>query len=347
METRACRWASTTINLVCKITRRVPTAGNLRPCRKDDEHDSDTDSEDGGGLIVALLNEEPFEPELFRNTPAATDANQDQGRGPASLYDKVVDLPTNMKEKIVEKLEESGLVARILEDLRPSDVPIQHGFELMDSSPIHFSPRRLPPRHSMLVRREIDNMLEAGIITPYTSAWSFPVVIASKKDDKLRFCLDYRIMNRRVKADRWPLPTTEEIFDDLKGSDVFGTLDLFNGNWKVRMADHCKEQTTFTFRYGTYQFEVIPFGLMNAPSTFQRMMDLIFRDLEYVKCYIDDVVVHSRSMEEHANHLVHIIDTIARHGLSSRYPNAALRNRKWNSLVTSFAKRECPSTMRT
>ena len=295
---------------------------------EDDEDGSDTDSEDGDDLVVALLNEEALEPELFRGTPDATGSNQEQGRGPASFYDKVVHLPTSMQETIVENLEESGVVARSLDDLRPSDVPIQHEFELTDSSPIHFSPRRLPPRHSMLVRREIDKMLEAGIITPSTSAWSFPVVIASKKDGKPRFCVDYRIMNRRMKADRWPLPKMEEIFDDLEGSNVFSTLDLFSGYWQVRMADHCKERTTFICRYGTYQFEVMPFGLMNAPSTFQRMMDLIFRDLEYVKCYIDDVVVYSRSMEEHASHLVHVIDMIAQHGLKLKISKCSFAQSK-------------------
>ena len=94
-----------------------------------------------------------------------------------------------------------------------------------------------------------------------------------------------------MKADKWPLPKMEKIFDDLEGSKVFTTLDLFSGYWKVRMASWCKEQTTFVCRYGTFQFEVMPFGHMSSPSTFQRMLDGVFRDLPFVRVYLDDVVV--------------------------------------------------------
>ena len=116
-------------------------------------------------------------------------------------------------------------------------------------------------------------MLEAGIITPAVSAWCFPVVIASKKDGRPRFCVDYRALNKVMKADRWPLPKIEEMFDDLQGSKLFASLELFTGYCQVRLSEEGKEMTTFVCRFGTFQFEVMPFGLMNAPSTFQRMMD--------------------------------------------------------------------------
>ena len=127
----------------------------------------------------------------------------------------------------------------------------------------------MPPKHQQIVREEIDKMLEAGIIKPASSAWSFPVVIATKKDGQPRFCVDYRQLNRVMKGDRWPIPLIQEIFDELKGSKVFTTLDLFSGYWQILMCDCCAEKTTFVCRYGTYQFQVMPFGLMNAPATFQ------------------------------------------------------------------------------
>ena len=94
-----------------------------------------------------------------------------------------------------------------------------------------------------------------------------------------------------MKADRWPLPKIDEIFDDLEGSAYFTSLDLFSGYWKIQMAQQCKEMTTFVCRYGMYKFEVMPFGLMNAPSKFQRMMDTIVRGLPPVRANHDDVVV--------------------------------------------------------
>ena len=254
------------------------------------------------------------------------------------MFEKFDHLPNNMQEGLIEKLSDSGALAWTLDDLRPADVPVEHDFELSDDRPIHFSPRRMPPRHSEVVRQELDKMLEAGIITPSASPWSFPVVIASKKDGKPRFCVDYRILNRRMKADRWPLPKTEEIFDDLEGSKVFSTLDLFSGYWQVRMAEQCKEKTTFVCRYGTYKFEVMPFGLMNALSTFQRMMDLVFRDLGHVRCYLDDVVVHSRTLEEHIAHLVQVIDIVSRHGLKLKISKCSFAQSKVRLLGHVFDK---------
>ena len=95
-------------------------------------------------------------------------------------------------------------------------------------------------------------MEEAGIIKPSISAWSFPVVIVRKMDGTTRFYVDYRLLNSQMKPDKWPLPKVQEIYDDLEGSKVFSTLDLFSGYWQVRMADECNEKTTFACRNGTF-----------------------------------------------------------------------------------------------
>ena len=126
-----------------------------------------------------------------------------------------------------------------------------------------------------IVRKELDNMLEAGIITPSSSAWYFPVVVVSEKDGNPRVCVDYRTINQRMKEDRWPLPKIEEIIDDLEGSADFTSLDLFSDYWQIRMAQQCKEMNTFVCHHGTYKFEFMRFGLTSAPSTFQRRIDTI------------------------------------------------------------------------
>lgn len=162
---------------------------------------------------------------------------------------------------------------------------------------------RLSPRDNKLVRQELDNMLKAKTITPASSAWSFPAIIATKKDGKPRFCVDYRTLNSRMKTKPWPIPQTQEIFDALGGSRVFTTLDLFSGYRQIRMAEDCKEKTAFICRFGTFQFEVMPFGLMNAPFTFQKVMDHLFNDLEFVHVYLDDIVIASKNIGEHEGHL--------------------------------------------
>ena len=158
----------------------------------------------------------------------------------ATLAAKLAHLPEDVQEEISSTLRDSGTVAWSLDDLHPADVPFTHSFELETEPPVHSRARRFPPRHATVVRQELDKMLGAGIITPSRSAWSFPVVIASKKDGKPRFCVDYRALNRVMKADRWPLHKIQEIFDDLSGSHFFSTLDLFSGYWQVRMDESCK-----------------------------------------------------------------------------------------------------------
>ena len=155
--------------------------------------ENDTDSEDftsasesegsdleckDDDLVVALLDEDPFEPDSVPKAQGATRTSDEDKRRAASLFEKFDHLPDNMQEGLIEKLEEFGALAWTLDDLRPADVPVQHDFELSEDRSIHFSPRRMPPRHSEVVLQELDKMLEAGRITLSAFPWSYPVVIA-------------------------------------------------------------------------------------------------------------------------------------------------------------------------
>lgn len=122
-------------------------------------------------------------------------------------------------------------------------------------------------------------------------------MIATNKDGKTQFCMNYRALNARMRGDRWPIPQTEEIFDGLQWLEYFTTLDLFTGYYRVLMCECCKEKTEFVCLYGTYRFEVKPFGLMNAPSTFQRMVDDVLKGLDFVRVYLDDLVIFSKTFE--------------------------------------------------
>lgn len=119
---------------------------------------------------------------------------------------------------VLGPLMKSGKVARNLHDIRPANTPVRHSFELRDEDLIYSRGRRLYLHQNQIVREEIDKMLRAGIVTPASSAWYFPVVIETKKDGKPCSCVDYRRLNQKIKHDRWPIPMEEEIFDDLSGS---------------------------------------------------------------------------------------------------------------------------------
>ena len=232
---------------------------------------------------------------------------------------KLSHLEENFAEKIRDLFAEYGdIIANSFDHIRPSKVETKHKFELTTDEPIFQKNRRAPPAYNLVIRKEIDRMLEAGIITPVESSWTSPVVIVTKKDGNPRFCIDYRRLNAVMKRDRWPMPRVDEIFDEISGSKIFTTIDLFQGYWQIKMEESCKKKTTFICRYGTYQFEVMPMGLMNSAATFQRMMDKILANVDNVRCYIDDVVIHSKTKEEHVTHLKTVFDLLRKNGLRLR-----------------------------
>ena len=173
-------------------------------------------------------------------------------------------------EEIVNILRKyAEVISYSFKDVRPSIVAVTHRFELTSNNPMYQKARRMSRMHNEIVHEEVDRMLAAGIMTPVESPWTSPVVIATKKDGFPRFCVDYRNLNSATHADRWPLPRVDEISYDMNGNRVFITIDLFQGYWLIKMDQACKEKAAFICRYGTLQFEVMPFGLMNSQATFQ------------------------------------------------------------------------------
>ena len=161
-------------------------------------------------------------------------------------------------------------------------------------------------------------MLLAGIITPVESSWTLPVVFATKKDGSPWFGVDYPKLNSVIHADRWPLPRVDEILDDMRGSSVIMTTHLFEEYWKVKMDETCKKKAAFICIYGTFLFEVMPFGLMNSQATFQKMKDRILMNVDNVQCYVDEVVIFPRNTEEHAMHLKNVSRILKDNGLTLR-----------------------------
>ena len=153
-------------------------------------------------------------------------------------------------------------------------------------------------------------MRKMGIIEPSNSEWSSPVVLVPKKDGTLRFCMDFRKVNAISSVDPYPMPRIDTLIDRLGSARYLTTLDLSKGYWQVPMAEECKALTAFRTPFGFYHFCYMPFGLQGAPATFQRLMDQVLEGAEsYSSAYIDDVVIFSRSWEEH---LVQVKDVLWR-----------------------------------
>ena len=148
---------------------------------------------------------------------------------PLALKAKLEHIEKDKADKMTASIRDADIAAWSLDDHRPADVSVTHSFEWEDERLISHRGRRLPPIYNDVVRKDMVKMKEPGIINPSVSASSFPVILVRRKDGKPRFCVNYRLLNSKMKPDKWPLRKIEEIFDDLEGSKVFSMLDRLSG----------------------------------------------------------------------------------------------------------------------
>ena len=167
------------------------------------------------------------------------------------------------------------------------------------------------------IAEELFRMLKQGLIEKSRGPWASPVVLVQKKNGKLRFCVDYRPLNKVTKRDEYSLLRIDDMLDSLGGAAWFTSLDLASGYWQVEMNPNDREKTAFVTQFGTFQFTVMPFGLCNAPATFQRLMDEVLQDLlwKFVVVYLDDLNIYSRTFDEHLEHLRIVFDRLRKAGL--------------------------------
>ncbi|KAK3750995.1 hypothetical protein QZH41_007605 [Actinostola sp. cb2023] len=188
---------------------------------------------------------------------------------------------------------------------------VEHKIQTGDAMPIRQHPKRGE------IHRQVDELLQQGRVSESSSPWSSPVVLVAKKDGSQRLCIYYRLLNKVTVKDAYPLPRVDDSLDALSGSKWFPTLDLVSGYWQVAMHPSTKEKTAFTTSSGLYEWNVLPFGLCNAPSTFERLMELVLKGLHWKICliYLDDVIVMSRTVEEGMDRLEQVFARLATAGL--------------------------------
>ena len=230
----------------------------------------------------------------------------------------------NQELSETQKRELRGVLAEFAETM--TSVPgrttlAEHRLDVGTARPIRMPPYRLPYAYRELVREELRDMEQSGVIEPSTSEWASPVVLVKKKDGSMRFCVDYRRLNSVARYDAYPMPRVDELIDKLGSAKYITTLDLARGYWQVPMAEDSREMTAFSTPFGLYQFRVMPFGLSGAPATFQRLMDQVVRGLEeFSAAYIDDLVIHSRTWEEHLRHIQAVLQRLQEAGLTAKPP---------------------------
>ena len=217
------------------------------------------------------------------------------------LYDRSTGSLTKSESLEVFKLlcEFADIFSTGPNDLGCTDL-VRHHINTGDAAPIRQPPRRLPLAKKEEADKAILDMQKQNVIEPSSSPWSLPIVLVNKKDGSTRFCVDYRKGNEVAHKDSYPLPRIDDTIEALAGSKWFSTLDLKSGYWQVLLSDKAKEKTAFSSGGGLWQFTVMPFGLCNAPATFERLMEQVLVGLptSTALVYLDDILIPGRTFSQ-------------------------------------------------
>ncbi|KAI3682772.1 hypothetical protein L1987_83010 [Smallanthus sonchifolius] len=189
------------------------------------------------------------------------------------------------------------------------------------SAPIARSPYRLAPSEMQELSNQLQELLDKGFIRPSFSPWGAPVLFVKKKDGTFRMCIDYRELNKLTIKNRYPLPRIDDLFDQLQGSSFYSKIDLHSGYHQLRIQEEDVPKTAFRTRYGHYEFLVMPFGLTNAPAVFMDLMNRVCKPYldKFMIVFIDDILIYSRTKEDHEHHLKLILELLRNEKLYAKF----------------------------
>jgi hypothetical protein len=208
----------------------------------------------------------------------------------------------------------------------PPDQDVEFVIELQpDMVPISRWSYKMTPKELAELKVQLNELLDKGYIRPSSSSWRCPALFVKKKDQSLRLCVDYRPLNAVTIKNKYPLPRINILFDQLAGAKVFSKVDLRSGYHQIKIRPEDVPKTAFSTRYGLYEYLVMSFGLTNAPAHFMYLMNSIFMpELDkFVMVFIDDILIYSKSEEEHAHHLRLILQRLRDHQLYAKFSKCA------------------------
>lgn len=226
-------------------------------------------------------------------------------------------VPNKWKNRITQKLSEMPEVFAQHDTDFGCTNKVKHQIKLSDETPFKHRPRPIRPQDLDAVRRHLQELSESGVIRESESPYSSPIVVVRKKNGDVRLCVDYRKLNLNTIKDAYALPNLEEAFSALTGSKWFSVLDLKSGYYQIEVDERDKHKTAFVCPMGFFEFNRMPQGITNAPSTFQRLMEKCMGDinLKEVLVYLDDLIVFSETLEQHETRLLHVLSRLKDYGL--------------------------------
>ena len=203
------------------------------------------------------------------------------------------------------------------------------------TEPISIAPYRMAPLEVKDLRKQFDQLLNIGFIRLSTSPWGAPVLFVKKHDETLRLCMDYRRLNRVTVKNKYPLPRIDDLLDQLRGSKYYTKIDLRTGYHQLQIREEDIPKTAFRTRHGHFEYTVMPFGLTNAPTAFMDLMHRVFRLYldQFVIVFIDDILIYSRTLEEHERHLTIVLHNLREHKLYAKMRKCEFRMKEVKFLV--------------
>ena len=212
------------------------------------------------------------------------------------LGTKLSHLPLVQRKELAEVITQ---YREVFPDVPSKTNLIEHDVDVGDSAPIKQHPYRVSPMKKELLDKEVQYMLQNDIIEESQSNWSSPCILVPKHDGGFRFCTDFRKVNDKTKSDSFPIPRIADCIDQIGNAKFVSTFDMLKGYWQVPLTQRAREISAFVTPSGLYQYKVMPFGMKNAPATFQRMVNKLVRDIDGCEGYIDDVVIFSDNWSDH------------------------------------------------
>ena len=218
------------------------------------------------------------------------------------LGTKLSHLPSVQRKELAEVITQ---YREVFPDVPSNTNLIEHDVDVGDSAPIKQHPYRVSPMKKELLDKEVQYMLENDIIEESQSNWSSPCILVPKHDGGFRFCTDFRKVNDKTKSDSFPIPRIADCIDQIGNAKFVSTFDMLKGYWQVPLTQRAREISAFVTSSSLYQYKVMPFGMKNAPATFQRMVNKLVRDIDGCEGYIDDVVIFSDNWSDHIRQIKH------------------------------------------
>ena len=205
-----------------------------------------------------------------------------------------------------------------------TDVPkrtdlVQHKVKLTTDKPIYRKPYPIPFALREKVQQEIDDMLKLGIIEPSDSPYAAPVVLVKKKDSTIRFCCDYREINKFTEFDPSPMPQIDSVLHKIGKAKFVSKIDLTKGYWQLSLDDDAKRKSAFVTPMGQYQFTVMPFGMVNSSASFVRLMKKVLKDCDgFADSFIDDIGIYSDTFKDHLKHIRYVLQALRKANIAAR-----------------------------